>query len=215
MNHLQISGAPDQSKSASVQESGSLHTQSPVSVLESSGSCSREKSLSINSDKAIPPQNRSKPARYSGIYPELSTSKQASDARRSEESRNILPVAMDLMNCPEKDDNMFNISDPSHQVTSKPRLPLIKKCANCQSSEMSKWRKGPLGPKTLCNACGIRYRSGGLFPEYRPLASPTFSPSQQSKSHKKDTSTRDKSKRLKVDILVTLDAPHMEAKVFE
>ncbi|KAK1694659.1 hypothetical protein QYE76_011356 [Lolium multiflorum] len=37
-------------------------------------------------------------------------------------------------------------------------------------------REGPSGPSTLCNACGVRYRNGGLVPEYRPLSSPTFSP---------------------------------------
>ena len=42
-----------------------------------------------------------------------------------------------------------------------------------------------MGPKTLCNACGVRYKSGRLLPEYRPAASPTFSVSQHSNSHKK------------------------------
>ncbi|KAL0341983.1 UNVERIFIED_CONTAM: GATA transcription factor 12 [Sesamum calycinum] len=38
--------------------------------------------------------------------------------------------------------------------------------------------KGPMGPKTLCNACGVRYKSGRLVPEYRPAASPpSFRPS--------------------------------------
>ncbi|KAL6963838.1 hypothetical protein U1Q18_034843 [Sarracenia purpurea var. burkii] len=31
-----------------------------------------------------------------------------------------------------------------------------------------------MGPKTLCNACGLRYKSGRLVPEYRPAASPTL-----------------------------------------
>jgi hypothetical protein len=42
-----------------------------------------------------------------------------------------------------------------------------------------------MGPKTLCNACGVRYKSGRLFPEYRPAASPTFCPALHSNSHKK------------------------------
>lgn len=129
MNNLQISGAPEQSKLATVQESGTFDTQSHVSVLESSGSCSREKSLSIKSDNAIPPQNRSKPASYTSICPELSTSKQTSNARTSKESGNMLPVAMDLMrNSPEKDDGLLNILESARQITSKPRLPLVKKC---------------------------------------------------------------------------------------
>lgn len=49
-----------------------------------------------------------------------------------------------------------------------------------------------MGPKTLCNACGVRYKSGRLFPEYRPAASPTFVPSLHSNSHKKVVEMRNK-----------------------
>lgn len=58
-----------------------------------------------------------------------------------------------------------------------------------------------MGPKTLCNACGVRYKSGRLFPEYRPAASPTFIPSVHSNSHKKVLEMRTKSG--------TDDAPEM------
>ncbi|KAM3338756.1 hypothetical protein P3S68_030842 [Capsicum galapagoense] len=40
-------------------------------------------------------------------------------------------------------------------------------------------------PKTLCNACGVRYKKGRLYPEYGPAASRTFVPSLHSNSHKK------------------------------
>lgn len=30
-------------------------------------------------------------------------------------------------------------------------------CANCQRKDSPEWRKGPNGPKELCNACGLRY----------------------------------------------------------
>ena len=42
-----------------------------------------------------------------------------------------------------------------------------------------------MGPKTLCNACGVRYKSGRLVPEYRPAASPTFVLAKHSNSHRK------------------------------
>ncbi|KAI9264029.1 hypothetical protein EDC94DRAFT_78598 [Helicostylum pulchrum] len=29
------------------------------------------------------------------------------------------------------------------------------KCHSCKSTETPEWRKGPLGPRTLCNACGL------------------------------------------------------------
>ncbi|KAK1261117.1 GATA transcription factor 8 [Acorus gramineus] len=49
-----------------------------------------------------------------------------------------------------------------------------------------------MGPKTLCNACGVRYKSGRLFPEYRPAASPTFVSSIHSNSHKKVVEMRNR-----------------------
>ncbi|KAI8343375.1 hypothetical protein BC941DRAFT_411189 [Chlamydoabsidia padenii] len=30
-------------------------------------------------------------------------------------------------------------------------------CSDCGSTNSPEWRKGPLGPKTLCNACGLRW----------------------------------------------------------
>ncbi|XP_073282391.1 GATA transcription factor 12-like, partial [Primulina huaijiensis] len=54
------------------------------------------------------------------------------------------------------------------------REPTGKKCLHCASEKTPQWRTGPMGPKTLCNACGVRFKSGRLVPEYRPAASPTF-----------------------------------------
>ncbi|KAI4310933.1 hypothetical protein MLD38_035876 [Melastoma candidum] len=31
-------------------------------------------------------------------------------------------------------------------------------CADCSTTKTPLWRVGPSGPKSLCNACGIRYR---------------------------------------------------------
>ncbi|CAK8576644.1 unnamed protein product [Lathyrus sativus] len=62
---------------------------------------------------------------------------------------------------------------------------LQRRCSHCQVQKTPQWRTGPLGPKTLCNACGVRYKSGRLFPEYRPASSPTFSGNIHSNSHRK------------------------------
>ncbi|WOL06245.1 GATA transcription factor 4-like [Canna indica] len=61
----------------------------------------------------------------------------------------------------------------------------VRRCTHCASEKTPQWRTGPLGPKTLCNACGVRYKSGRLVPEYRPAASPTFLLTQHSNSHRK------------------------------
>lgn len=35
----------------------------------------------------------------------------------------------------------------------------VKKfCADCKTTKTPLWRTGPAGPRSLCNACGIRYR---------------------------------------------------------
>ncbi|KAK6125718.1 hypothetical protein DH2020_040539 [Rehmannia glutinosa] len=60
-----------------------------------------------------------------------------------------------------------------------------RRCTHCGVTKTPQWRAGPLGPKTLCNACGVRYKSGRLLPEYRPACSPTFSSELHSNNHRK------------------------------
>ncbi|KAG0492178.1 hypothetical protein HPP92_005289 [Vanilla planifolia] len=69
--------------------------------------------------------------------------------------------------------------DPSPMVSDG------RKCLHCATDKTPQWRTGPMGPKTLCNACGVRYKSGRLVPEYRPATSPTFVMSKHSNSHRK------------------------------
>ncbi|XP_077221540.1 GATA transcription factor 20-like isoform X2 [Tasmannia lanceolata] len=35
---------------------------------------------------------------------------------------------------------------------------LARRCTNCDTTSTPLWRNGPRGPKSLCNACGIRYK---------------------------------------------------------
>ncbi|KXG31117.1 GATA transcription factor 6-like [Sorghum bicolor] len=60
-----------------------------------------------------------------------------------------------------------------------------RRCSHCGVQKTPQWRAGPEGAKTLCNACGVRYKSGRLLPEYRPACSPTFESSIHSNSHRK------------------------------
>ncbi|GFY92675.1 GATA transcription factor 9 [Actinidia rufa] len=75
-----------------------------------------------------------------------------------------------------------DISSPSPSENSQDA---IRRCTHCASEKTPQWRTGPLGPKTLCNACGVRFKSGRLVPEYRPAASPTFVLTEHSNSHRK------------------------------
>lgn len=68
---------------------------------------------------------------------------------------------------------------------------LKKRCSHCETNHTPQWRAGPLGRNTLCNACGLRYKSGRLLAEYRPAASPTFDVNKHSNFHKKLMKRRD------------------------
>ncbi|XP_057495632.1 GATA transcription factor 8-like [Actinidia eriantha] len=59
-----------------------------------------------------------------------------------------------------------------------------RKCSHCETEVTPQWRIGPDGPNTLCNACGVRYKSGRLLPEYRPAASPSFDIMKHSNFHR-------------------------------
>ncbi|KAL1334888.1 hypothetical protein HN51_063840 [Arachis hypogaea] len=49
-------------------------------------------------------------------------------------------------------------SDSSGGGGKSPTTELKKTCADCGTSKTPLWRGGPAGPKSLCNACGIRSR---------------------------------------------------------
>ncbi|XP_047070318.1 GATA transcription factor 6-like [Lolium rigidum] len=63
--------------------------------------------------------------------------------------------------------------------------PNDRRCSHCGVQKTPQWRAGPAGAKTLCNACGVRYKSGRLLPEYRPACSPTYVSTVHSNSHRK------------------------------
>ncbi|KAJ4787678.1 GATA transcription factor [Rhynchospora pubera] len=48
-------------------------------------------------------------------------------------------------------------NDTNSSLGGDPLL-LARRCANCDTTSTPLWRNGPRGPKSLCNACGIRYK---------------------------------------------------------
>jgi len=82
-----------------------------------------------------------------------------------------------------------------------------RRCSHCGVQKTPQWRAGPVGAKTLCNACGVRYKSGRLLPEYRPACSPTFVSSIHSNSHRKVLEMR----RKKEDVHGPLPLPPVPA----
>ncbi|XVE82531.1 hypothetical protein DITRI_Ditri16bG0012400 [Diplodiscus trichospermus] len=74
-----------------------------------------------------------------------------------------------------------------------------RKCSHCGVTKTPQWRAGPMGAKTLCNACGVRFKSGRLLPEYRPACSPTFSSELHSNHHRKVLEMRQTKETLGLD----------------
>ncbi|MED6134406.1 hypothetical protein PIB30_036743 [Stylosanthes scabra] len=55
--------------------------------------------------------------------------------------------------------NNHSQTKSSSNRTSNNTDPLVaRRCANCDTTSTPLWRNGPRGPKSLCNACGIRYK---------------------------------------------------------
>lgn len=79
-----------------------------------------------------------------------------------------------------------------------------RRCSHCGVQKTPQWRAGPLGAKTLCNACGVRYKSGRLLPEYRPACSPTFITDVHSNSHRKVLEMR---RKKEADLLASAAPP--------
>ncbi|XP_020229701.1 GATA transcription factor 8 isoform X2 [Cajanus cajan] len=186
-----------------------FNTSSPVSVLESSSTCS--------GGKTVPPpeiyipvpcgrarSKRPRPATFNprpamnlispassvvgeNMQPNVISPKASSDSENFAESQLVPKIPKQASGEPKKKKKVKlplpvgPADSNSNQNGSQP----VRKCMHCEITKTPQWRAGPMGPKTLCNACGVRYKSGRLYPEYRPAASPTFCPSLHSNSHKK------------------------------
>lgn len=176
-------------------------TSSPVSVLESCSSSSSSSSSS-GPGKTIPPlspchrgpqrarSKRPRPTTFNPrpvnqfMFPTSVIPQQfVAPGVNSLESENFAESPM-------KKKKKIKFSIPlapmgTNQDNYQPERQAVGKCLHCEITKTPQWRAGPMGPKTLCNACGVRYKKGRLYPEYRPAASPTFVPSLHSNSHKK------------------------------
>ncbi|XP_039004249.1 GATA transcription factor 11-like isoform X2 [Hibiscus syriacus] len=194
------------SESADVKGSTRFQTSSPVSELESSSSCSGANPASNNPELSFPvKRGRSKiKRRLASTYilqytlPSISSASVASRGSdylvgsESESESHLTEKCAKKRQ--KKKKNLTLLSSSSEIKKSCSQQPIVvMKCMHCEITETPQWREGPMGPKTLCNACGVRYRAGRLFPEYRPAASPTFIPSLHSNSHKKVVEMRKKS----------------------
>lgn len=185
---------------ANGKDANQFRTSSPVSVLESGGSCSgpAEKPSVVDPKlKFLVKRARSKRKRATNFnfrLPFVSTPPATSGggAFQGSDSDSYL-VEQPPKQHHRKRNHLAMLSAYNVAATSDPQQ--VRKCFHCGVTKTPQWREGPNGPKTLCNACGVRYRSGRLVPEYRPAASPTFVPSMHSNSHRRIVEMRMKAER--------------------
>ncbi|MBA0594678.1 hypothetical protein Gorai_011574 [Gossypium raimondii] len=183
-----------------------FQTSSPVSVLESSSPCSAANPTPIDPKLSFLVKKRGRSKRrpastfnqqfiFSSISSTSSASRGTNYVVGSESESENNPTEKPAKKRQKKKKNLTLLSG-CNETKKPPSLQpiVIMKCTHCEVTETPQWREGPMGPKTLCNACGVRYRSGRLFPEYRPAASPTFVASMHSNSHKKVVEMRKKAK---------------------
>ncbi|KAG9139063.1 hypothetical protein Leryth_022564 [Lithospermum erythrorhizon] len=190
---------------------------SPISVLESSNSinsssCSGGKTLPLSSSHHFAHRARSKRSRPTTFCPRspiqlISTPSLFGEkphpcvvpgnSSGSEYFAESPPTGK--INNPEsleqkkKKKLKLTFSSGPPEMNQNQPVQAVRKCLHCEITKTPQWRAGPMGPKTLCNACGVRYKSGRLFPEYRPAASPTFVASLHSNSHKRVLEMRNNS----------------------
>lgn len=156
---------------------------SPVSVLENSSSTSQSSGNAVANGNAYTSccVNLKVPVNY----PVRARSKRRRRRRRGGfadmPSEHCLPVNQPSFKNVKQREPLLSLPMNSAKSVAS----IGRKCQHCGADKTPQWRAGPLGPKTLCNACGVRYKSGRLLPEYRPASSPTFSAASHSNSHRK------------------------------
>lgn len=156
-----------------------FHSPSPKSVLEEGGAFSANPCCLSPSIVVARSRARSKRSRTGGRVWSLDTLIPTLVENRLGVEDNVF---LDCNNC---------ASGQESGPVKKAKRPNVgmdqftRRCTHCLVQKTPQWRAGPMGPKTLCNACGVRYKSGRLVPEYRPAGSPSFVNDLHSNSHKR------------------------------
>lgn len=160
-----------------------LDHQSPISVLENSTSSSNGHSHGDGSSTLSCCQSFQVPTRF----PVRARSKIR--RKRRKEGFGNLPdqhlLWCNPVNVVNKKQQQELVLSPLPTTKTNSSPSIGRRCLHCGADKTPQWRVGPMGPKTLCNACGVRYKSGRLVPEYRPASSPSFSAAIHSNSHRK------------------------------
>ncbi|KMT08266.1 hypothetical protein BVRB_6g141930 [Beta vulgaris subsp. vulgaris] len=177
-------GVSVKEKASSLKHYSQKHykNSSPISVLQKGWSCSNVSTTVRSHRKRRQPTKRNSSGGFQ--FPGTTSSAREHSWAFQSESENSMESSLS----DETDEYI-----PAKQVRTRKISELInfdsnpaaKKCMHCGTTETPQWRTGPMGRKTVCNACGVQYKHGRLYPDYRPLKSPTFDPSLHSNLPKK------------------------------
>ncbi|WVZ26680.1 hypothetical protein V8G54_005224 [Vigna mungo] len=77
---------------------------------------------------------------------------------RHEPRSSVTNFRWDLLQSKHTTQSQTNKSTRATNAASNNDPLLARRCANCDTTSTPLWRNGPRGPKSLCNACGIRYK---------------------------------------------------------
>ncbi|KAK7388186.1 hypothetical protein VNO78_22995 [Psophocarpus tetragonolobus] len=83
----------------------------------------------------------------------------------------------------------------------------VRVCADCHTTKTPLWRSGPRGPKSLCNACGIRQRKARRAMAAAAAASGNGSVIVEAEKSVKGNKLQKKEKKLRIE-----GAAHMKKK---
>ncbi|KAF9186693.1 hypothetical protein BGZ51_009815 [Haplosporangium sp. Z 767] len=60
-----------------------------------------------------------------------------------------------------------NVGHKQNGVSGSSSTPSQKRCGYCGCATTPMWRRGPLGPSTLCNACGVKWKHGKIMQDHK------------------------------------------------
>ncbi|KAL6056472.1 GATA zinc finger domain-containing protein 10 [Balamuthia mandrillaris] len=89
---------------------------------------------------------------FSSFSISLPTSSSSSSTLKYQHQKSGLAIAPPLMTIP-----LHPVFRCKKGRRKSPALPLDHRCAMCGATKTPEWRKGPKGPRTLCNACGLHF----------------------------------------------------------
>jgi GATA zinc finger len=94
---------------------------------------------------------------------------------------------------------------------------VVRACSHCRTTKTPLWRNGPCGSKTLCNACGVRFKLGKLPAHIAAGDGPIMLTSQPTSVHVATPASTGKRRSTDVtaaskEATVTVDEPIATAK---